>query len=65
MIGNFHVVFNFNWLFLKLNRFICNQLPVLPIIVVIVNVILFVNTSNFLNAENIYIMPFTVPHWDT
>jgi hypothetical protein len=21
---------NFNWLFLKLNRFICNQLPVLP-----------------------------------
>ena len=24
MIGNFLVDFNFNWLFLKLNRFICN-----------------------------------------
>ena len=30
MIGNFPAVLNFNWLFLKLNRFICNQLPVLP-----------------------------------
>ena len=24
IIGNFHVVLNFNWLFLKLNQFICN-----------------------------------------
>ena len=30
MIGNFHAVVNFNRLFLKLNRFICNQLLVLP-----------------------------------
>ena len=30
MIGNFSVVSNFNQLFLKLNRFICNYLPVLP-----------------------------------
>ena len=30
MIGIFPAVFNFNWLFLKLDRFICNQLPVLP-----------------------------------
>ena len=30
MIGNLLIVLNFNRLFLKLNRFICNQLPVLP-----------------------------------
>ena len=30
MIGNFPAVLNLNRLFLKLNRFICNQLPVLP-----------------------------------
>ena len=30
MIGNFPAVLNFNRLFLKLNRFICNLLPVLP-----------------------------------
>ena len=24
MIGDFHAVLNFNWLFLKLNQFICN-----------------------------------------
>ena len=30
VIGNFPTILNFNWLFLKLNRFICNQLPVLP-----------------------------------
>ena len=30
MIGNFPAVVNFNRLFLKLNRFICNKLPVLP-----------------------------------
>jgi hypothetical protein len=30
MIGNFPEVLNFNRLFLKLNRFIYNQLPVLP-----------------------------------
>ena len=30
MIGHSPKVQNFNWLFLKLNRFICNQLPVLP-----------------------------------
>jgi hypothetical protein len=30
MIGNIHAVLNLNPLFLKLNRFICNQLPVLP-----------------------------------
>ena len=30
MIGNFPDVLNFNRLFLKLNRFICNYLPVLP-----------------------------------
>ena len=30
MVGNFPAVLNFNRLFLKLNRFICNQLPVLP-----------------------------------
>ena len=28
MIGNFPAVLNFNQLFLKLNQFICNQLPV-------------------------------------
>ena len=30
MIGNSHQVSNFSRLFLKLNRFICNQPPVLP-----------------------------------
>ena len=30
MNGNFPVVLNFTWLFLKLNRFICRQLPVFP-----------------------------------
>ena len=30
MISNFPAVLNFNRLFLKLNQFICNQLPVLP-----------------------------------
>ena len=30
MIGNFPAVLNFNRLFLKLDRFICNSLPVLP-----------------------------------
>ena len=30
MIGNFPEVLIFNWLFLKLNRFIYNWLPVLP-----------------------------------
>ena len=30
MIGNFPAVLNFNPLFLKLNRFICNLLLVLP-----------------------------------
>ena len=30
IIGDFPAVLNFNRLFLKLNRFICNQLPVLP-----------------------------------
>ena len=30
MIDNFLVVWNFNRLFLKLNRFIYNELPVLP-----------------------------------
>ena len=30
MIGDFPAVLNFNQLFLKLKRFICNQLPVLP-----------------------------------
>ena len=30
MIGNFPAVLNFNRLFLKLNRFVCNELPVLP-----------------------------------
>ena len=30
MIGNFPEVLNFNRSFLKLNRFICNQPPVLP-----------------------------------
>ena len=29
MIGNFPAVLNFNRLFLELNRFICNYLPVL------------------------------------
>ena len=29
MISSFPAVLNFNWLFLKLNHFICNQLPVL------------------------------------
>ena len=31
MVGNFPAVFNFNRLFLKFNRFICNPLPVLPL----------------------------------
>ena len=30
MISNSPEVLNFNWLFLNLNRFICNYLPVLP-----------------------------------
>ena len=30
MVGNFSTVLNFNRFYLKLNRFICNQLPVLP-----------------------------------
>ena len=30
MIGNFPAVSNFNRLFLELNRFVCNSLPVLP-----------------------------------
>jgi hypothetical protein len=31
MIGNFHAVLNFNRLLVfKLDRFICNELPVLP-----------------------------------
>ena len=30
MIGNFPTILNFNWLFLKLNRFICNYLPGFP-----------------------------------
>ena len=30
MIGSFPAVLNFNRLFLKLNRFMCNKLPVLP-----------------------------------
>ena len=30
MFGSFLAALNFNRLFLKLNRFICNQLPVLP-----------------------------------
>jgi len=30
MIGNFHAILNFNQLFLKLNQFICNLMPVLP-----------------------------------
>ena len=30
LIGKFHEVLNFNMLFLELNRFICNQPPVLP-----------------------------------
>ena len=29
MFGKFPAILNFNWLFLKLNRFICNWLPVL------------------------------------
>ena len=29
IIGEFHGILNFNWLFLKLNCFICNHLPVL------------------------------------
>ena len=32
MIGNFPAILTFNRLFLKLHQFICNQLPVLPII---------------------------------
>ena len=32
MIGNLPALLNFNRLFLKLNRFIHNELPVLPII---------------------------------
>ena len=31
MINNFLAVFNLNRLFLKLNRFVCNYLPVLPV----------------------------------
>ena len=31
MIGNFPTILNFDRSFLKLNRFICNQLPVLPL----------------------------------
>ena len=31
MMGNFPEVLNFNWLFLKLNQFICNEQPVLPV----------------------------------
>ena len=30
MMGKFPAVFNFNRLFLQLNQFICNQVPVLP-----------------------------------
>jgi hypothetical protein len=30
VIGDFLAVLNFNQLILKLNRFICNKLPVLP-----------------------------------
>ena len=30
MVGYFPEVLHFNRLFLKLNRFICNQMPVLP-----------------------------------
>jgi hypothetical protein len=30
MIGKFPAVLNFNQLFLKLNRFICNIVPVVP-----------------------------------
>ena len=30
MIGSFPAILNFNRLFLKLNRFICNYLPILP-----------------------------------
>jgi hypothetical protein len=30
MIGNSPAALNFNRLFLKLNQFICNELPVLP-----------------------------------
>ena len=30
IIGNFHALLNFNRLYLKLNQFICNQLPNLP-----------------------------------
>ena len=30
MIGNFPAVLNYHQLFLKLTRFICNELPVLP-----------------------------------
>ena len=30
MSGNFFAILNFNRLFLKLNWFICNYLPVLP-----------------------------------
>ena len=30
MLGHFPAVLNFNRLFLKLIRFVCNQLPVLP-----------------------------------
>jgi hypothetical protein len=32
LVGNFLAVLNFNRLFLKHNRFICNELPVLLII---------------------------------
>jgi len=30
MMGNSSAAWNFNWLFLKLNRFICNEISVLP-----------------------------------
>ena len=41
MIGNFFAVLNLNYLFLKLNRFIYNELPVLPDHGVIVSRTLF------------------------
>ena len=31
MISNFPKVSNFNWLFLKIDRFICNQWSILPV----------------------------------
>ena len=33
MMGNFPAVLNFDWLFLELNWFFCNYLPVLPPII--------------------------------